>query len=80
MAQFVGNDLFPTFESTLFPEAAEGGGGWGQLSTGAGAGAGSVTMAGDISELFGSHWTGPGGGDERLELDGDAMERRFRCG
>lgn len=125
MAQFVGNELFPSFESSLFPEAELG------ASMGGAVGGASVTVAQvreaaegglwscgraslqqridelanmalahppaalalqrltsghlprcllqDISELFGSHWTGPGIEEERFDVDGDAMERRFRC-
>ena len=77
MARFVGNELFPSFESSLFPDGDAGYG----PSAGAGPPGASVTVAQDISELFGSHWTGPGGAaDERFDVDGDAMERRFRCG
>lgn len=69
MAQFVGNELFPSFESSLFGE--------GDLGGGHGGGGASLTVAQDISELFGSRWGGPEG-EERFEVDGDAMERRFR--
>ncbi|KAI3438065.1 hypothetical protein D9Q98_000508 [Chlorella vulgaris] len=62
MAQFVGNELFPSFESSLYGEAD--GGAYG--------GGASVTVAQDISELFGSRWTG--GVEDR---DGGALERRF---
>lgn len=65
MAQFVGNELFPSFESSLYGEAD--GGAYG--------GGASVTVAQDISELFGSRWTG--GVEDR---DGGALERRFRWG
>ena len=73
MAQFVGNELFPSFDnSSLYPSADSYGGGYG------GGGGGSVTVAADISELFGSHWSAPeqqeggGGGGE------GGLERRFR--
>lgn len=69
MAQFVGNELFPSFESSLFGE--------GDLGGGYSAGGASLTVAQDISELFGSRWGGPEG-EERFEAEGDAMERRFR--
>ena len=79
IAQFVGGELFPSFESSLFADGGEGGGygGGGFQGAGYGAGGASVTVAQDISELFGSHWTAPE--EERFEVDGDAMERRFRC-
>ena len=67
MAAFVGNELFPSFESSMFGEGSEGGG------LGLGGGGASLTVAQDISELFGSRWTAPEG------EEGDAaMERRFR--
>jgi hypothetical protein len=62
MAAFVGGELFPSFESSLFGDS-EGGG--------LGGGAASLTVAQDISELFGSHWTAP-------EEENGALERRFR--
>jgi hypothetical protein len=61
MAAFVGAELFPSFDSSLYGE-------------GAGAEGASLTVAADISELFGSRWTG------EQERGGDAaLERRFRC-
>ena len=77
IAQFVGGELFPSFESSLFAEGGEGGGYGGFQGAGFGAGGASVTVAQDISELFGSHWTAPE--EERFDGEGDAMERRFRC-
>lgn len=56
MAAFVGGELFPSFDSSLYGE-------------GPGAEGASLTVAADISELFGSRWTGE---EERAE-------RRFRC-
>ena len=81
IAQFVGGELFPSFESSLFADGGKGGGyggggGGGFQGAGYGAGGASVTVAQDISELFGSHWTAPE--EERFDVDGDAKERRFR--
>jgi hypothetical protein len=69
IAQFVGGELFPSFETSLFGEG---------LSGGYGGAAASLTAAADISELLGSRWGAAE--DERFKVFGDVPERRFRCG
>ena len=71
-------DLFPAFKTDLFRGGGRGGGGYAPSGGGGATFSGfsdSLAAADDLSDVFGSKWTA--GEDERFEVAGDALDRRF---